>query len=360
MLGFTYNGIHSSTFGLYYIPGPEDRWFNDPEYDVYDTEVSWKNGGYYYDSKAKNRTFTIKCMFEEIDIATRQKVKQWVRRGSFGRLIFDDKPFVYWNVHPTKIPTGNWYLDTDESHSGTVTFTFTAYEPFGYLTRNSNSIYDDDNAGDYCNLIPSGDMPSAPSTSSTTFNVYNPGTEDCGLIIDIKGSATNPIRFYNNANKTQCVIGSLPAGNLRLTLDGDTGYVSVGNNGENGFAYHDRGFVRLSPNNAYYGADYIYRGMNGTKYVFEVPGVFLTDDMVNGVIIPDDTADTTFTIDSVNTTGHRLTCTRTGSGTPGDSGNCNIFTYNKIDIQEKVGNSWSVPTTLSMNSIIIDYYPRTL
>ena len=360
MLGFTYNGIHCSTFGLYYIPDENDRWFNDPEYDVYGTDVSWRNGGYYYDSKAKTRTFTIKCGFEEIDVATRQKIKQWVKMGTSGQLIFDDMPFVFWNVHPGKIPVGKWYLDTNESHSGTVTITFTTYEPFGYLTRLSNAQSDDDNADEYCNLIPSSEMPSNPSTSSTTFDVYNPGTEECGLSIDVSGSTSNAVRFFNNANGTYCAIESLPSSNVRLKINGDTGFISVGSGNENGFAYHDKGFVKLSPNCSYHNADYIYQGMSGTEYLIDVPGIPVTDDMKNAVLVLNGVSNTTFRVNAVNTVIKRLTCVRTGSGTPDASGKCTLYTYNKIDIQEKSGSSWVTPTTLTLNSISVNYHPRIL
>lgn len=365
MLGFTYNGIHCSRFGLYYIPDESDLWFNDPEYNVYQTDISWKNGGYYYDSKAKNRTFTLKCGFEEIDVATRQKIKQWVKMGTSGKLIFDDMPFVFWNVRPGKIPVGNWYLDTNDSHSGTVTITFTAYEPFGYLTRKSNaSGADDDGASDYCNMISYSEMPSDPTISSTSFNVYNPGTEECGLTIEISGSASNPIRLFNDANKSQCVLSSLPTRDMHLFIDGDTGYIGVSVNGTtpgaNGYVYHDKGFIKLAPSCAYYDTGYSYIGVSGETYTFELIGVPVSGDMLNGKIALENVANTSFTIIGVNQANNRVSCTRTGSGTPASTGECTLYTYNKILIQEKINTAWTTPSTLSLTSIAIDYKPRIL
>lgn len=361
MMGFTYNGIHCSEFGLYYIPNADDRWFNDPEYDVYGENISWRNGGYYYNSKAKERTFTLRCGFEEIDVATRQKIKQWVKMGTSGQLIFDDRPFMFWNVHPGKAPVGNWYLDSNESHSGTVTITFITYEPFAYLTRNYNSSQStDDGSSDYCNLIPQSEMPSEPTTSDTMFSVYNPGTEECGLTIEVGGSASNPIRFFNDNTKTECIIESLPTNNLLLTLDGDTGYVSVGMSGENGFAYHDKGFIKLAPNIKYYNADYVYAGTDGTKFTIYLPNIHVDKSMRHGIITLDGVSGTTFTITDTSDTEHRLTCTRTGSGTPQSSGKCTVQTLNKIEIQEKANGNWVVPTTLNLSIIRVNYRPRVL
>lgn len=360
MMGFTYNGTHSSTFGLYYAPDESDLWFNDPEYDVYDMDVSWRHGGYYFDSKVKNRTFTLKCYFEEIDVATRQRIKEWVKRDTSGELIFDDMPFVYWHVHPGKAPIGKWYLDTAESHSGTVTLSFIAYEPFGYLMRKSNGDSDHDNASDYCNMINTSDMPAAPTTSSTAFDIYNPGTEDCGLSIEISGTASNPIRFYNETNDTYCSFGSLPTNNLHVRIDGDTGYVSVGSNNENGYAYHDKGVVRLSPNRGYSAMSYTYGGINGTLYVIIPDDVIVDDTMVGAKITISGVSETTFTVVNVNKLANKLNCSREGSGTPPNEGTCKMIQTNHIVIEEKSSTTWTTPSTLSLNSISVDYNPRAL
>jgi predicted phage tail component-like protein len=251
MSGFTYNGTHCSTYNVDYIPDADDRWFAGTDFEVYDKDISWKNGGYYYGNKAKKRVFSIKCYFEEITIKQREDIRKWLHRNTRGSLIFDDKPFVYWNVIPTKLISGKIYNDNGK-YSGTFTVEMTAYEPFGYLTRKYNSAGDDDNAGDYCDLIPEGEMPAAPTTGGSRFNVYNPGREVCGMTIRLRGTTQKPVMFINDNNKTSCVVRDLPTNNLTLDIDGDTGMVKVyqgtlSNVYDNGFAYHDRGFVRLNP-----------------------------------------------------------------------------------------------------------------
>lgn len=361
MSGFAYNGVHCSTFGLYYIPTKEDQWFSDPEYDVYNNDVDWRNGGYYYASKAKVRTFTIKCYFEEIDVAKRQAMKEWLHRDSHGVLTFDDMPFVYWNVHPAKIPAGNWYIDNNDTHSGTVTITFNAYEPFGYLIRKSNNGQDD-GSEDYCHLINTSDMPTAPTTSSRSFDVYNPGTETCGMTIDIKASASNPIRFFNETNGTYCVFSSFPTGNLYLNIDGDTGYVGthLANAAptDNGFAYHDKGIVRLEPNYGRSDIQYKNGAKNGTEYQLDLVGYPVTAALRGGELKLSGGAK--LTIQSISTAFNRVYCTASTTVTLPATGMCSIKTVNKLKIQEKISGSWTTPTSLTVSAISIDYRPRAL
>ena len=360
MTGFSYNGVHCEDLGLYYIPTKEDQWFLDPDYDVYESDIDWRHGGVYYASKAKIRTFTLKCYFEEIDIAKRQAIKEWVRRESSGKLVFDNMPFVYWDVRPGKIPAGNWYLDNNESHSGTVTLSFRAYEPFGYLTRKSNNG-EDDGAENYCNLINTSDMPVEPTTNSTSFDVYNPGTEVCGLSIEIAGTTSNPIRFFNEENETYCEFNSIPSG-LRLEINGDTGYVDthIANTQrkENGFAYHNSGVIRLEPNTMRSNISFINGTKNGTEYQLDLVGYSVTNALIGADITLNNNK--VLTVESISSNNNRVWCTSASSFTMPSSGTCSVMTVNKITIQEKINDSWEAPSTLSLTYIKTDYKPRAL
>jgi len=251
MSGFTYNGVHSDDMMVWFAPGADFRWFGDPEYENYEIDVPWHHGGHFYGSKVKIRTFVLKCYFEEITQAQREAIRRWLRRDTKGRLVFDDKPFVYWNVRVSKSVPGQMYHDHD-LYSGTLEITFTAHDPFGYLTRKYNTGTETDDAADYCGLIPQSQMPAAPTTLGQYFNVYNPGTEPCGMNLRISGSVNNPIMFLNETNTTRCIIRSLPTSNVILDIDADIGMSKVfasaqATTGEVAFAYHDRGFVRLEP-----------------------------------------------------------------------------------------------------------------
>lgn len=257
MSGFSYNGTHSSAYHVKYIPDASDRWFEGPAFEVYDTDVPWHPGGHYYGNKVKIRSFSLNCWFDQITIKQREQIRSWLGRNTSGDLIFDDMPFVKWKVRPGNIVTGKLYNDHDDTtmanvYSGTFTISFLAYNPFGYLTRKYNTSSNHDNANDYCNLLPQSEMPAAPTTSSYSFEVYNPGTEECGLRIKIGGTATRTFRLFNNANKTRCVLTGLPATNRVLDIRGDTGLITVHapssvTNEKQNWSYHDSGFIFLSP-----------------------------------------------------------------------------------------------------------------
>lgn len=57
MDGFTYNGKHSEIFHCYFVPNETDLWFASPDFEVYENSDAGRNGGYFYGTRAKIRTF---------------------------------------------------------------------------------------------------------------------------------------------------------------------------------------------------------------------------------------------------------------------------------------------------------------
>lgn len=172
--GFTYNGIHSEALNCWYIPDATDNWFVSSDFEVMDQEVVGRSGGYWYGNRVKSRTFTLKMFFEDITQTGREKIRAWLDQKTSGELIFDDRPFVYYNVRPTKTVTGKIYTTrhegySNDTYSGTFTVTFTAYEPFGFLKYKSYTNYDNDGAGLYCGILEQGEMPTAPTAASRSF-----------------------------------------------------------------------------------------------------------------------------------------------------------------------------------------------
>ena len=255
MSGFSFNGVHSDTYHVEYIPNPDERWFEGPDFELYGKDVSWRRGGYGYGSKVKIRTITLNCWFDQITRKEREDIRRWLGRDKSGKLVLDDMPFVYWNVTPGKTVPGKLYNDHYDGtmqpcYSGTFSVSFTAYDPFGYLMRKSNAGTEEDGAEDFCPIIPTSQMPAAPTTASTYFQVYNAGTEKCGMTIKVAGTCSHAFRFRNATNGTMCVFRGLPPNNAVVKADGDSGAVTIhltmaADMYDFGFEYHDRGYVLL-------------------------------------------------------------------------------------------------------------------
>lgn len=187
---------------------------------------------------------------------------EWLGRNTCGRLVFEDTPWKYYLVRPTKKLTGKEFShrpngDGKLVYSGTFVITFTAYEPWGFLrlsdldayceyyyqnadgnwdpklyavdsagrsyepqldTVNDTILYamERDDSGvqretvyDYLNIIQPEDMPQEPDVNSRTLYLYNCGNEITYPVIRL-GGAADGITLTNTTNNTACRMLSLP------------------------------------------------------------------------------------------------------------------------------------------------------
>ena len=251
MSGFTYAGVHSGKYNVEYVPDPKARWEASPEFDVYEEDVAGHDGGYYYGNSAKIRRFTLQCFFEDIPMETREDIRSWLGRNTSGRLIFDNKPFVYYNVRPSKIVEGEIYTvltRNGEIHSGTFTVTFSAYEPYGFMMyKQIDDGVDLKGAAIYSGILPAAQMPELISETNTDGLIYNCGTQPCNTVIQIGGTGTDVV-ITNATNGTFCSLLSLPSSGY-LEIDSRLGKVMWVHDGQRDlfFEYHNEGYVTLAP-----------------------------------------------------------------------------------------------------------------
>lgn len=66
-------------------------------------------GGYWYGNQIDIREFVLECYFEEVDIETYEQMLLWLHREKEGKLIFDDRPYVYYEARPAKVVEGKVY-----------------------------------------------------------------------------------------------------------------------------------------------------------------------------------------------------------------------------------------------------------
>ena len=253
MEGFSYNGKHSDDFHCYFIPDASDRWFASPDFQIYEADDTGKDGGYFYGTRAKVRTFTLKCYYEEITLARREALRRWLDRSTSGKLVFDRRPFVSYDVRPTKVVPGKRYAiynsqTGEELYSGTFTVTLSAYQPYGLLNNKEYASFDTDGASECCGILKSTMMPATPTTSSRAFLLYNCGTQPCNTVFRIGGTASTGLTITNNTNGTYCTLTSLPSSGY-LEINSELGSVTWvhGTERDLAFSYHTSGYVVLDP-----------------------------------------------------------------------------------------------------------------
>lgn len=343
MEGFSYNGIHCGRYSVGYAPDPSAYFNNNPTYSVYDEDTPWHDGGYYFGNKTDIREFELDCYFEDITIATRNKILQWLDKNTSGKLIFDSRPFVYYNVRPSKVITGKIYPSGHGLYSGTFKVYFKAYNPFGFLMYKSYDDIDTDGVTQYCGMIRTGEMPPVPKTTDSSFLIYNCGTEIADTVIKLAGSAPNGLTITNEANNNVCTLTSLPDKSDYVEINSANGVVKSisGNDSTIAFEFHGDGYIRLVPCGMLY-MDVLASYLEGSNLV-SIQNYDVHDSFVGKYIFLNNSwMEITSIIDE-----HTLTISSSMSQSGQEE--TKIATMNKITISGE---------QVSLSKLEIDYVPQ--
>ena len=263
MLGFTYNGVHSTDMKVYYAPNESDRGEFMSNYEVIDASRSWTPGGDYFGSRVKSKEFTLNCWYEWTSTKERNAIARWLDRRTSGYLIFDERPWARYYVHPTKVVEPKDYSIAQNGllvHSGTLTITFTAYWPYAELlyTVSDRAPY---NIGDEVDLLPSSLLPFGiilynGKVVSSSILVYNPGTEQGQSLITFAGDVgdLDDLVFTNETTGDTCVLkkGLTTNGLNTIEINSKTMRMEVVSGGAGprtvDFEYHGGGYISFAPN----------------------------------------------------------------------------------------------------------------
>lgn len=298
--GFTYNGKHTSTMKLIYVPGPEDRGDFYSDYKVISQERSWYPGGEYFHSRVGSREFTLSCFYDMITRAEREAILRWFDRRTSGNLVFDERPYVSYFVRPTKVSKFKDYKETmDGYYSGTFTVTLTAFDPYGTLeATNLAGVPDWADAIKAETYMPyrRSDATDTYTTSSIAFWIYNPGTEVSDTKVRIRcNTGSQPLTITNVTTGQKF---TLKAG---LTMESGEYYSAYSETGrlihekpdggeQLDFSFHDDGFLKLAPMMPI--AEGIDVSISGTTLTTSTAGFEFNESFVNTTIpyYPDDPA----------------------------------------------------------------------
>lgn len=337
MQGFTYNGKHSSSMGVYFIPDANERGDFQPDFEVIDFERSWHSGGEYLHSRTKTRVFNLSCYYEDITIEQREEILRWLDRRTSGDLVFDDREYATYHVRPTKKIEFKDYLQRDQIanrdlYSGTFTIVFSAYDPFASLNIMHSTSSTSRRALAETGLLPESMTPTVPVLSTiTNFVMYNPGTEYGHTIIRFSGATGSSDLVIKNATTGDvCVLkaGLVVDSKNYIEINSKTGRVElITYDGARDlyFAFHDEGYIRLAPcmpvkRNLVVGTT------SGSKTVTATSGSF-NPDMVGQYIYIDGSWKYIGAYISANKIDTNTTASRTASGI-----STNVVTMNYITV----------------------------
>ena len=151
-IGFTYNGIHSSVFGI--TRRSSGKFYEEgltPQLKEKKAEIPNGDGSFYFYSDYLKREFTINFAFYNITEETKRLIGELWNDGEVHELIFDETPY---KVYLAKI-TGNGIMkelsfDFEEKrvYCGEGSFVFTCYYPYAksryqfIQDYNANNIHD--------------------------------------------------------------------------------------------------------------------------------------------------------------------------------------------------------------------------
>ena len=235
------------------MPDASARGGHTTDYESYEAETDGRNGGYRYGTRVQPKEFSIDIYYENLERKQLNKLLALFDRKAKGELIFEDRPYAKY----TAVPNGRIELQEyrenrngQDLYHGTMTIPMKCYDPFAKLdvsadlTAAAGEIY-----------WPAASMrPAAPTASSKSFLVYNPGTEITPAIIRIAGSSGEEMIIRNKTTGQECMIRGMTAGmtgsaGKNLEINAETGRVElVGTGRELAFELHDGGYISMAPN----------------------------------------------------------------------------------------------------------------
>lgn len=143
-LGFSFNGRHSSEFGLTVV-SPSDRTQENmfASFEDKTLEVSGRDGAYYFGTEVKTKGLTLTVAFDRLTSKQYREIITWLNPRIVGKLIFDEKPYKYYWVKISSQPTFSYIpfeeeIEGNKVHifKGDLSINFIAHDPYGYCDTN--------------------------------------------------------------------------------------------------------------------------------------------------------------------------------------------------------------------------------
>lgn len=256
--GFSFCGVDIAKFGLEYVPPLEQTYvFGTAPYEVQQESFDAHNGGYFYGTTVRPKDFTLKCLYQNQNIAhgVLTEIENFFRRGKTGKLVFDKRNWLWYTATVVDVSLN----DLLNYRNGFVTITMRAYYPFArhdYISIGENNMF-------HSYLSANSGLLSEEETPPVVFNnvtrdmdilLYNGGTERAGVAISLAGDAKEGITITNKTTGqeakfiafTKATTSEVNKTIVSDAINGKT-VITDGVTSERSFLYHDYGFIDLEP-----------------------------------------------------------------------------------------------------------------
>ena len=207
-VGFTFNGVHSSSLGI--VRTSEGSRFNEnllPTIQDKTVQVPGGDGMYHFGSYYTQRQFNISYAFDKLTEEQLAKIKEVFGDKKIHELIFDEAPYKKYYAKVTgsasikHIPFAEGA--TNRVYKGEGSFQFTAYDPYAYSVNKYLSEYSQSNIEEWkdaANLLELQGNYDKPIGAE--IQLYNPGVKETDFIVTFN-----------------FVQGSIPAGGINIGAD---------------------------------------------------------------------------------------------------------------------------------------------
>lgn len=140
-LGFTYNGKHSSDFGI--TRTSDGSRFNQnllPTIQDKAASVPGRAGAVLQSSTFGTKVFSVQFAYDSVTEENLQRISEWLGDKKIHPLVFDELPYKTWYAKVTGSATTKW-IPFNEGENGRLykgegTIQFTCYEPFAHCNCN--------------------------------------------------------------------------------------------------------------------------------------------------------------------------------------------------------------------------------
>lgn len=134
-IGFTYNGIHTSQFGLYSSAnGDRYQRYLSPQFSDISSSIAGRDGAVYFGTNMSTKTFTFNLVFDSMTEEEYFGMKKWLN-GGIGDLVLDENPYIKYRAKPSQVVQVSFLVFLDDYdarvYKGEFQVSFVCYEGYG-------------------------------------------------------------------------------------------------------------------------------------------------------------------------------------------------------------------------------------